>query len=181
MVRGHSPMPARPISSVCRAGFGGPSVRGPGAGPGAGPGVGQCPEPRGSRRGSRRAATRPLRSAAPRPAPPQPLRSWGRQDEELRPQLLPGHPLLVLPLASFPIGFSENLCTSSPNSAWPGSPVGASPSHQCSPLRGEGLPSLGEGPRAGGGRVLRVRARKQPGRKGSCLGTPGKGRLCPYS
>lgn len=29
--------------------------------------------------------------------------------------------------------------------------------------------------------MFRVRARKQPGRKGSGLGTPGKGRLCPGS
>lgn len=42
-------------------------------------------------------------------------------------------------------------------------------------------PVPGKRPRAGGGRVFRVRARKQPGRKGSGLGTPGKGRLCPGS
>lgn len=40
-------------------------------------------------------------------------------------------------------------------------------------------PAPGKRPRAGGGRVFRVRARKQPGRKGSGLGTLGKGGCAP--
>lgn len=136
---------------------GGPGEGGSGAGAGTEPRA-RLPRilrvragPRGSA-GARRPSgpVRPLRSAAPRPARRgRSAHGAGRLNDRGEGSSRDNLSLFFLPF--IPFGSSENLCMSSPNSARPGSPVGASPSRRCSPLGGEGLPSFARLPEKGPG------------------------------